>query len=101
MSLFCRRLRTRLGFPTGGARKIEGMSDVSVSVDDDHLDKIGEVAAELRTKGMQVDQVLKEVGVISGSVPEDMRQALEAVSGVEAVEEAKNFQIPPSDSDIQ
>jgi hypothetical protein len=77
------------------------MSDVSVSVDDDHLDKIGEVAAELQSKGMRVDQVFSEVGVISGSVPDDRRQALETVSGVEAVEEARRFQIPPSESDIQ
>ena len=77
------------------------MSDVNVSVDNDHLDKIGEVAAELRSKGMQVDQVLSEVGVISGSVPDDRRQALETVSGVEAVEEASKFQIPPPESDIQ
>jgi hypothetical protein len=77
------------------------MSDVSVSVDNDYLDKIGEVAAELRSKGMQVEQVLGEIGVISGSVPDDRRQALETVSGVLAVEEAKRFQLPPPESDIQ
>jgi hypothetical protein len=89
------------GLVSRGARKIDVMSDVSVSVDNDHLDKIDEVAAELRSKGMQVDQVLSEVGVISGSVPDDLRQALETGSGVEGVEEAKSFQIPPPESDIQ
>jgi hypothetical protein len=77
------------------------MAAVRVTVDDDHLDKIDEVAAELRNSGMQVDQVLNEVGVISGSVPDDRRQVLGTVTGVESIEEATTFQLPPPDSPIQ
>jgi hypothetical protein len=50
------------------------MAGVTVTVDDTHLDKIEEVAAHLRSSGMHVDQVLNEIGVISGSVPDDRRQ---------------------------
>jgi hypothetical protein len=77
------------------------MVAVKVTVDDDHLDKIDEVAAELRSNGMQVDQVLNEVGVISGSVPAARRQVLGTVAGIESIEEATTFQLPPPDSPIQ
>jgi hypothetical protein len=50
---------------------------------------------------MRVDQVLKEVGVITGSVPDDRLHALDAVPGVESVEGTTTFQLPPPDSPIQ
>ncbi len=77
------------------------MVAVTVTVDDDHLNKIEQVAAELRGNGMQVDQVLNEVGVISGSVPDDRRRVLGTVTGVGSIEEATTFQLPPPDSPVQ
>ncbi len=80
---------------------MEVMVAVTVTVDDDHLNKIEQVAAELRGNGMQVDQVLNEVGVISGSVPDDRRRVLGTVTGVGSIEEATTFQLPPPDSPVQ
>jgi hypothetical protein len=77
------------------------MATVSVTVADDHLGRIDEIVAELRREGMRVDQVLKEVGVITGSVPDDRLHALDAVPGVESVEGTTTFQLPPPDSPIQ
>ena len=57
--------------------------------------RIEEVAAHLRSSGMQVDQVLNEIkGVISGSVPDDRRQLLKTVTGVQSVEDAATVQLP-------
>jgi hypothetical protein len=80
---------------------MEAMAAVTITVDDAHLDKIDHVAAELRSSGMRIDRVLNEVGVISGHVPDDRRDVLRAVEGVESIEDANTFQLPPPDSPIQ
>ena len=77
------------------------MVSISVTVDDEHLTGIDDVVAELRASGMQVDQVLGGVGVISGSVPEDRQQSLQAVAGVKSVEASHHFQVPPPDAPVQ
>jgi uncharacterized membrane-anchored protein len=77
------------------------MAGVTVTVDDTHLDKIEEVAAHLRSSGMHVDQVLNEIGVISGSVPDDRRQLLQTVTGVQSVEDTATVHLPPPESPVQ
>ncbi|HEY0168757.1 MAG TPA: hypothetical protein VGB75_17055 [Jatrophihabitans sp.] len=77
------------------------MTAITVTVDDAHLDKIEELAAQLRDSGMQVDQVLNEVGVICGSAPYECQNDLCAVPGVESVEGARAFQLPPPESSVQ
>ena len=77
------------------------MAGVTITVDDTHLDRIDEVAAHLRSSGMQVDQVLNEIGVISGSVPDDRRQLLKTVTGVQSVEDTATVQLPPPESPVQ
>jgi hypothetical protein len=77
------------------------MVGISVTVDDEHLARIDDVAVELRANGMQVDQVLDGLGVISGSVPEDRQQSLQDVAGVKSVEASHDFQIPPPDAPVQ
>ena len=85
--------------PSG--RTLLVMVSISVTVDDEHLARIGDVAAGLRANGMQVDQVLDQLGVISGSAPEDRQQSLQAVAGVKSVEASHHFQIPPPDAPVQ
>lgn len=77
------------------------MTAVTVTIDDEHRDRIDEIAAELRRGGMRVDQVLRAIGAICGSVPADRRTVLGSVAGVASVEDATVFQLPPPDSDIQ
>jgi predicted regulator of amino acid metabolism with ACT domain len=74
---------------------------VTVSVDDEHIETIGDVAAALSDRGMHVQQVLEGIGSITGSVPEDLRQSLNAVDGVADVSEALEVKLPPPDSPIQ
>lgn len=76
------------------------MVNISVTIDQDHLSMIGDIAEALRARGMQVTQVL-QTGFITGSVSEDCRSALAAVSGVQAVDEQLQFQLPPPESPVQ
>ena len=74
---------------------------ITISVADDAIDRIDEVVAALEDGGMQVDQVLRPLGVITGSVDTQRVQALGAVSGVADVEPQRTVQLPPPDSDVQ
>lgn len=74
---------------------------ITVTVDDDHLDRIEDVADQLRASGVQVHQVLGSVGIITGEVTDAQRPAITQVSGVASVEDQQAFQLPPPDSDIQ
>jgi hypothetical protein len=77
------------------------MVQVSVSVDDGHLDAITEVADRLRAQGMEVAQVLDGIGVITGSAPAGAREALAGVEGVSSVDEQLTHQLPPPDASVQ
>ncbi|MCU1531651.1 MAG: uncharacterized protein JWO49_1222 [Arthrobacter sp.] len=76
------------------------MVNVSVTVDREHLPVIGDVAEALRARGMQVEQVLR-LGFITGSVPDDRRATLDAVDGVESVDEEQPVRLPPAEDDLQ
>lgn len=75
--------------------------NVSVAVDEAHLDQIFEVAQNLQATGMSVDQVMDRIGVIVGSCEEDNINALSQVQGVDSVEPEREIQIPPPDSNLQ
>jgi hypothetical protein len=74
---------------------------ITISLADDAIDRIDEVVAALEDGGMQVDQVLRPLGVITGSVDRQRVQALGAVAGVAAVEPQRTVRLPPPDSDVQ
>lgn len=78
------------------------MSDsITITVDDDHVGRINDVANQLRDAGMQVHQVLGSAGIITGAVTDAQRPAIAQVPGVASVENQQEFQLPPPDSDIQ
>lgn len=74
---------------------------VTVTVHDDQLPDIDELADRIRDAGMRVDQVLHSMAVITGSVPSAQRAMIETVPGVAAVEDEATFQLPPPDAEIQ
>jgi hypothetical protein len=76
-------------------------SDVTVTVADSHREDIDAVARALELAGMQVEQILPVLGIITGSVAEEQIAALEAVEGVAAIERQTNFQLPPPDAEVQ
>lgn len=74
---------------------------ITVTVDDEHVAHLDGVAEELAAAGMNVEQVLGMVGIITGSVPSERRGELERLPGVAAVETEHTFQISPPDADVQ
>lgn len=77
---------------------LSGPVRVTVVVDDDAVDT---VAAALRAAGMQIDQVLGTLGVVTGAVPADRQGAVAGVAGVVSVTEDRQYQLPPPDAPIQ
>lgn len=75
------------------------MIDVTVLVDDDHLDAMDDVAAALQQAGLRLQSTLPSTGVITGAAEDPA--ALEAVPGVAAVETARDVGVPPPDSPLQ
>ncbi|MBW4465003.1 MAG: ketohydroxyglutarate aldolase [Pegethrix bostrychoides GSE-TBD4-15B] len=75
--------------------------NVSVTVDDAHQEQMMEVAAGLQAAGMQVEQTLETIGVITGSCESSQISSLSGVAGVATVERGQEVQLPPSDSPLQ
>ena len=77
------------------------MTHVSVTVGDEHRESLDGVVENLRASGMQVEQVLDTLGIVTGSAPADALDALRGVEGVASVDEELTHQLPPPDSPIQ
>lgn len=74
---------------------------VIVTVSDNALPNIRQLADELGAKGMKVDRVLPVTGVITGSCTASKVPALGKVDGVLSVEEETTARLPPADSPVQ
>lgn len=75
---------------------------LSISVDDEHLDKMPEVVKKIKKAGVKVDQQLESLGIITGSVDADRFDLLDRIKGVANVERDEgSFQIAPPDSELQ
>ena len=87
---------------TGPKKKTTGAkSGVSISVADEHLDRLAEIADDLRSAGLEIDQVLKFTGTITGSMDPKRMEALKSARGVAAVEPEQVVHLPPPDAEIQ
>ncbi len=74
---------------------------VLISVADDHLDRFSEVVKGVEDVGMEVEQRMEDLGVLTGTIDSEKIEPLRGVAGVSHVEESRRFQIPPPDSDVQ
>ncbi len=75
--------------------------DVSVSVADGSMGRFSDVVRRLRDAGLDVEQELEEIGVVTGSIDAEKAEALRKIEGVSHVEGSREFRIAPPDSDIQ
>ncbi|MBE9124625.1 MULTISPECIES: ketohydroxyglutarate aldolase [unclassified Coleofasciculus] len=75
--------------------------NVSVSLDDEHIDQILEVAHNLESAGMKVENMMSGIGVLTGSCDSEKIEVLARVEGVSAVEPERRVQIAPPESEIQ
>ena len=75
--------------------------DVLVTLDEGQAERAATVADDLRAAGLDVTQVLADIGVITGSVEPSRLGDLEGVSGVAAVEPSGEVHLPPPDEPVQ
>jgi hypothetical protein len=74
---------------------------LSISVDDEYLDRFPEVVERIKKAGMKVEQQMEKIGVITGSIDSTKAKSLQKIKGVANVEQPRQFQIAPPDSDVQ
>jgi methylmalonyl-CoA mutase cobalamin-binding subunit len=77
------------------------MPDITVTVADDHLPAIDGVVEALRARGMEVDQVLTGLGMVTGSAPAAAQAQLAQIAGVASVDAQLRTQLAPPDSPVQ
>jgi hypothetical protein len=75
--------------------------NLSVSIKDEHLPRFKELVDRIRKAGLEVDQELKSLGVVTGRIESEKVQALRNLTEVANVEESHTFQIPPPESKVQ
>lgn len=74
---------------------------VNVAVSSDYLSRFSDVVERCRVAGLEVEQVLPMIGVITGTVDAQKLAQIQKVEGVNAVEEQTEYQLPPPESDLQ
>ena len=75
--------------------------NVSVSVADGSMNRFSEVVRRLKDAGLEVEQELEEIGVVTGSIDPEKAESLREIEGVSHVERSREYRIAPPDSDIQ
>lgn len=74
---------------------------VTISIDDAHIDQIDQVTEQLKTAGLEVEQTLSTLGIVTGAVETEKMSSLSEVTGVDSVEVDQSFQLAPPDSEVQ
>ncbi len=74
---------------------------IVVTVTDDAVAQIHQLADQLAAEGMEVSRVLPVTGVIGGSIAPSKVPALAKVGGVLSVEDEIISHLPPADSPLQ
>ncbi|MBT9318001.1 ketohydroxyglutarate aldolase [Leptothoe spongobia TAU-MAC 1115] len=74
---------------------------VNITIDDAHLEQIDQVTEALKSAGLEVEQTLSTLGIVTGSIASDKLSSLSEVAGVDSVESDKPIQLSPPDSDVQ
>ena len=75
--------------------------DVLVTLDEGQAERAATVADDLRAAGLDVTQVLADIGVVTGSVDPSRLNDLAGVSGVASVEPSREVQLPAPDEPVQ
>ena len=76
-------------------------TEVIVTLNEDHLSRIKEVAEQLSAMGLRDINTLESIGVITGRVSSDLLDKLQGIPGVCAIESSGSVRIAPPESDIQ
>ena len=63
--------------------------------------KVRDVVRDLRAAGLEVDHVLEETGIVTGTADSDTHAKLRSIQGVADVSPDHPIDIGPPDSDVQ
>lgn len=74
---------------------------VIVTLDDQHVRDIRQVADKCRAAGMLVQDSLEFLGQITGEIDPEKESALSQIPGVLSVDASEEYQLPPPDSEVQ
>ncbi|HET6893418.1 MAG TPA: hypothetical protein VFH31_20135 [Pyrinomonadaceae bacterium] len=74
---------------------------LSISADDQHLNDFEKFVKGVEKAGLKVKGKHKDIGVVTGAIDKDKVESLRKVKGVAQVEEEREIQLPPPESDIQ
>lgn len=74
---------------------------VNLIVADQYLARFDQVVHACEQAGLKVEQQLKDIGVIGGTIDSEKVPDLYKVPGVSAVERSRSIQISPPESDTQ
>lgn len=74
---------------------------ISVSIKDENLSEIEKISQNLQSHGLNVEQTLLSIGMITGSIETHLVDSLYQIQGVKQVERQESYQLPLPDSDIQ
>jgi hypothetical protein len=77
------------------------MTRVTVTVGDEHRERLEGVVERLRAAGLEVEQVLGTLGIVTGSAPAEALDALRGVEGVASVDQQLTHRLPPPDAPVQ
>lgn len=77
------------------------MTQVSVTVGDEHRNSLDGVVENLRASGLRVEQVLGTLGIVTGSAPDEALDTLRGVEGVASVDAQLTHRLPPPDAAVQ
>jgi hypothetical protein len=75
--------------------------DVTVSANDEYLNRFSEFVKACEKAGLNISQKLSNIGVVTGRIDADRVDLLHRAPGVAHVEQSRSFQIAPPDSKIQ
>ncbi len=78
-----------------------GKVNLTVSIADQELPHFRELVARIKSLGLEVDQELESVGVVTGAIDQEKIQDLKKLKGVANVEESRTFRIAPPESEVQ
>jgi hypothetical protein len=74
---------------------------VIVSVADDQVDRLQDVGKGLENLGLKISEYLEAVGAIIGTIDAAKLPMLQSAKGVAFVEQSRDIQIAPPDSEVQ
>ncbi len=74
---------------------------VLVTVDDEYSGRMTEIVDRLRAEGMSVENVMKTLQTITGSIEADKIDLISKQEGIAHIEKAHQFELEPPDSDTQ